>query len=144
VAPDVLAVELLSECPEAFGLWAPEDGSEAMLGVLTACWEAHREREAAARRARHAAPEVLAPGKRRLSDHLDGLVRRWGAALDTSSVGAAGLELVAAYEAGSRLELEVGGRVRLVTVGCTSGVRPELVYLVSIPCLEVGEVEVAA
>ena len=44
VAPDVMAVEMLSECPEASGLWQPEDGPEGMLRALTAAYDAHQRR----------------------------------------------------------------------------------------------------
>ena len=41
-APDLIAAEAPHECPAAFGLWDPEDGSEAMLAALLRAWDCHR------------------------------------------------------------------------------------------------------
>ncbi len=49
VAPDVLAAEMPHECAEAAGLWADDDGSDAMLAALTKAYEAHVRGQAARR-----------------------------------------------------------------------------------------------
>jgi len=140
VAPDVLAVEMpiVSECPAAVGLWDPGEGSEAMLSALQLAWEGHRRVQAESGSRRVSA--AMARGQRRLSDHVDRLAERWGDRLDLSSIRAAGDEVVRLYETGDRVQLKVGGEVRRATVGCTSGARPEFVYLLSLPVLEVAEV----
>jgi hypothetical protein len=136
IAPDVLAAEMPHECAEAAGLWAPVDGSEAMLAALQRAWEAH-VRAQAARRVE--ASRNLPRGQRRLSDHVDRLAERWGERLDLSAIGAAGEEVVRLYESGDRVELLVGGEVRKATVGCTGTARPEFVYLLALPVLEVED-----
>ena len=82
----------------------------------------------------------LPRGQRRLSDHIDRLADEWGDRLDLSAIGAAGEDIVQLYEGGDRVELRVGGEVRRATVGCTGTARPEFVYLLSVPVLEVEEV----
>lgn len=39
--PDLLAAEMPYECPEARGLWEPDEGSEGMLLALQRAWDAH-------------------------------------------------------------------------------------------------------
>ncbi len=75
LAPDVLAAEMPHECAEAAGLWADDDGSDAMLAALQLAWEAHT-RACAARRVE--ASRSLPRGQRRLADHIDRLAERWG------------------------------------------------------------------
>ncbi len=53
------------------------------------------------------------------------------------AIGAAGEEIVRLYESGDRVELMVGGELRRATVGCTGTARPEFVYLLALPVLEV-------
>ena len=136
VAPDVLAVEMPHECAEARGLWADDDGSDVMLAALQRAWDAH-VRAQAARRVE--ASRNLPRGQRRLSDHIDRLAEKWGDRLDLSAIGAAGEETVGLYETGERVELRVGGEVRRATVGCTGTARPEFVYLLSLPVLDVED-----
>jgi len=137
MAPDVLAAEMVHECREAFGLWDPSDGSEGMLSALRRAYDAHRVLVAERGARRVDASRQLPRGQRRLSDHVDRLSERWGEALDLSAIGAAGEEIVRLYESGERVQLQVGGEVRRATVGCTGGSRPEFVYLLSLPVLEV-------
>lgn len=124
------------ECAAAGGLWADDDGSEAMLAALQRAWEAH-VRAQAARRVE--ASRNLPRGQRRLSDHIDRLAERWGDRLYLSAIGAAGEEVVRLYESGERVELLVGGQLRKATVGCTGTARPEFVYLLSLPMLDVED-----
>lgn len=143
VAPDVLAAEAPAECRAAFGLWDAADGSEAMLSALQRAYEAHRRMQAERGARRVEESRALSRGRRRLSDHVERLVARWGDGLDLSAIGAAGEEIVRLYETGERCELLVGGEVRRATVGCTSTARPEFVYLLALPVLEVSDAHAA-
>lgn len=67
------------------------------------------------------------------------LAERWGDRLYLSAIGAAGEEVVRLYESGERVELLVGGELRKATVGCTGTARPEFVYLLSLPMLDVED-----
>jgi hypothetical protein len=136
IAPDVLAAEMAHECAEAAGLWADDDGSDAMLAALQRAYGAHVSAQAARR---VEASRNLPRGQRRLSDHVDRLAERWGDHLDLSAIGAAGEDVVRLYESGERVELRVGGETRKATVGCTGSARPEFVYLLSLAVVEVED-----
>lgn len=137
LAPDVVAAEMPHECPASRGLWDPADGSEAMLQALQLAYERHRELAQRRGQVRVDESRRLPRGMRRLADHVERLAAKWGDRLDLSSIGAAGDQVVGLYESGERVELLVGGEVRRATVGCTSGARPEFVYMISLPVLEV-------
>ena len=127
------------ECREAFGLWDPSESnaSELMLEALRRAYAAHCEVQVQ-RGARRVAESARLPrGRRRLADHVERLSAKWGGQLDLSAIGAAGDEIVSLYESGERVSLRVGGEVRRASVGCTSAARPEFVYLLSLPVLEV-------
>jgi hypothetical protein len=139
MAPDLVAVEAPVECGAARGMWDPADGSEAMLRALQLAYAAHLRVQAERGARRVDESRRLPRGQRRLSDHVDRLSERWGDRLDLGAIGAAGDEIVRLYESGERVQLQVGGEVRRATVGCTSGARPEFVYLLSLPVLGVED-----
>ena len=135
IAPDEMA-QLLARAEDgrigwAGGItWTADDGTDAMLDALWRAYDAHKRL-----RERPARPVKLERGQRRLDDHLLRLEARYGAELDLSLIDAAPADIKAAYESGEQLPLEVGGLARKATIGCTSGKRPEFLYLLSLPVM---------
>jgi hypothetical protein len=76
-SPDVLAAEMPHECPDARGLWAPEDGDVVMLAALQQAHDAHQRRHARRQQARKRWERDFDPNRFQLVAPLERDATRW-------------------------------------------------------------------
>jgi hypothetical protein len=76
-APDVMAAEMPHECPDARGLWSPDDGDTAMLTALQAAYEAHQRRLTQRQQARHRWERDFDPSHFQLVAPMERDAARW-------------------------------------------------------------------